>query len=94
MPAGVKISEEGINRDLERRQKGFGRGGRMLIEKDTVEILSGLRRGVTSGFPITLKILNRDSRINELPEITRPRPGHADLAGALKYDPPHHPYTF
>ena len=58
----------------------------MLIEKDTVEILSGLRHGVTSGFPITLKILNKDSRINELPEITRPRPGHADLAGVLKYD--------
>ena len=58
----------------------------MSIEKDTVEILSGLRRGVTLGFPITLKILNKDSRINELPEITRPRPGHADLAGVLKYD--------
>ena len=86
MAAGVRINEEGINHDLERRQKGFGRGGRMSIEKDAVEILSGLREGVTTGVPITLKIPNKDSRINELPEITRPRPGHADLAGTLKYD--------
>lgn len=86
IPAGVGIHEESINRDLERRQRGFGRGGRMSIEKDTVEILSGLRNGITTGSPIALRVRNNDFKINELPRITRPRPGHADLAGALKYD--------
>lgn len=86
MPAGVRVSEKDINGDLERRQKGFGRGGRMLIEKDAVEILSGLRSGVTTGAPIALRIRNYDFKIDELPRITRPRPGHADLPGALKYD--------
>jgi len=86
MVAGVRISEEEINRDLHRRQGGFGRGGRMQIERDTVEILSGVAEGVTLGSPIALRVVNRDFKINQLPKITRPRPGHADLAGALKYD--------
>lgn len=86
MLPGVRISEESINGDLERRQKGFGRGSRMSIEKDTVEILSGLRNGITTGSPIALRVRNNDFKINKLPRITRPRPGHADLAGALKYD--------
>ncbi|MFH1858071.1 MAG: chorismate synthase, partial [Candidatus Omnitrophota bacterium] len=70
---------------LARRQVGFGRGGRMQIEKDRVELLSGVRGGMTLGSPIALLIQNRDFKIHELPKVTKPRPGHADLAGALKY---------
>lgn len=86
MPAGLKVDEEVINVDLRRRQLVFGRGPRMAIEYDTVQILSGLRRGVAIGSPIALLIENKDASINTLPVITRPRPGHADLAGAIKYD--------
>ncbi len=85
MPAGVVIDEAIINGELERRQGGYGRGGRMKIERDEVTILSGLRRGVTIGSPITLQIVNRDHRIDEAPPVVRPRPGHADLAGSLKW---------
>lgn len=86
VPAGLKVDEEPINTDLRRRQTGFGRGPRMAIESDHVQFLSGLRRGVTIGSPIALMIENKDASINSLPLITRPRPGHADLAGAIKYD--------
>ena len=86
MPADLKIEEAEINRELSRRQKGYGRGGRMKIEKDKVEILSGLRKGKTIGSPIALLIKNRDFKIDTLPSIACPRPGHADLAGALKYN--------
>ncbi len=86
MPSGLSLSPEDINRDLARRQKGFGRGGRMTIEKDEAEILSGVRNGLTMGGPIALLIPNKDFKINELPVVTKPRPGHADLTGALKYD--------
>src|SRR3989338_5038613 len=86
MVAGLSVEEKGIDFELARRQEGYGRGGRMTIEKDKVEILSGVRFGKTIGAPIALLILNRDFKINELPIIKRPRPGHADLAGALKYD--------
>ncbi|MCB7129128.1 MAG: chorismate synthase [Candidatus Brocadiales bacterium] len=84
-PAGVCIDLEAINNELRRRQGGVGRGPRMGIEKDEVEILSGIRKGVTLGSPICMRIENKDSSIDQLPELTSARPGHADLAGAMKY---------
>ena len=86
MVAGLKIDPAGINHELRRRQLGYGRGGRMKIEKDTAEILSGVRFNETIGGPIALRIENKDFKINKLPVVTRPRPGHADLIGALKFD--------
>lgn len=86
MPAGLKVDPKTIDRELKRRQMGYGRGGRMKIESDKVKVLSGLRKNVTIGSPIALMIKNRDSSINRLPVVTCPRPGHADLAGVLKYD--------
>ena len=85
MPAGVPIELELINGELARRQGGVGRGGRMKIERDSVEFLSGVRGGLTIGSPIVMKIINRDCRLEEACEIHRPRPGHADLAGSLKW---------
>ena len=98
VPAGLTISEKSINSDLARRQSGYGRGGRQAIEKDTVQITSGVRFGVTMGSPITLSVPNRDWKnwqgrmdvFGEAPadlvlEVT-PRPGHADLLGVLKND--------
>ncbi len=87
-PAGLKIDTAAIDRDLARRQGGYGRGGRMKIEADKVHIATGVRRGRTLGAPVTLVIRNRDHRIDKAPEITAPRPGHADLAGYLKYGAP------
>ncbi len=86
MPAGLKIDKGKIDLDLKRRQGGYGRGKRMDIERDRVEILSGIRKDVTLGSPIALSIENKDYKIEELSSVTCPRPGHADLAGALKYD--------
>jgi chorismate synthase len=98
LPANLGLSSEYINRELERRQRGYGRGGRMKIEKDRVQILSGVRFGKTIGGPIALFIENRDwenwkekmAVEGERPEtavpFTRPRPGHADLAGGIKYN--------
>ncbi len=85
MPAGVTVDASLINAELARRQGGYGRSGRMKIERDEVVILSGLRQGVTIGSPIALQIVNRDYRIDEAPAVHRPRPGHADLAGSLKW---------
>jgi chorismate synthase len=96
MPAGVGVGVEDINKDLKRRHSDFGRGGRELIEEDKAEILSGVRYGKTLGSPITLIVKNLDfanwqdeMRIEETgkpaAKVTRPRPGHADLAGVLKY---------
>lgn len=85
MPAGVQLDETFINGELRRRQGGYGRGARMRIETDVVNIVSGIRRGVTIGSPIAMEIGNKDWRIDEAPEIHRPRPGHADLAGSLKW---------
>lgn len=85
MPAGLAVDVEWIDAELKRRQGGYGRGGRMKIEQDRVAVLSGVRRGVTIGSPIVLQIANMDFRIDEAPPIHRPRPGHADLAGALKW---------
>jgi chorismate synthase len=84
MPAGVPVSEDAINEQLARRQRGYGRGGRMQIEQDRAEIYSGVMGGTTIGAPVGLAIGNKDWRKDE-PPLTRPRPGHADLAGALKY---------
>jgi chorismate synthase len=84
-PAGIQLDESDINEELKRRQGGFGRGGRMQIESDRVCILSGVRKSTTIGSPVCLKIENKDSKIDVLPDVTRPRPGHADLAGIIKY---------
>ncbi len=100
MPAGVPIDEARVNRDLWRRQQGYGRGGRMRIETDTAHFLSGVRHGKTIGSPIAIEIENRDWKnwTEALPvgagdpakhkAVASPRPGHADLAGALKFDFP------
>ncbi|HHT64371.1 MAG: chorismate synthase [Bacillota bacterium] len=97
IPANLPLTAEFINHELARRQMGYGRGGRMSIEKDQVEILSGVRNGLTLGSPITLQIRNRDwvnwqKVMDPAPgadmatkKITRPRPGHADLPGSIKY---------
>ena len=100
VPAGLPLSEDDINNDLARRQMGYGRGGRMQIESDTVRILSGVRWGKTIGSPVTLAIENRDwenwqekmspheRHRDDRIRVTRSRPGHADLPGAMKYN--HH----
>ncbi len=85
IPKGLKLDIQFINHELIRRMKGFGRGKRMQIEKDKIEVLSGIRGGKTLGSPIALLIKNKDSAIERLHSISLPRPGHADLAGALKY---------
>ncbi|HYY06586.1 MAG TPA: chorismate synthase, partial [Candidatus Limnocylindria bacterium] len=96
MPAGLELSRERIDRDLARRQLGHGRGGRMKIERDAVEVRAGVRHGRTLGSPIALLVANRDyanweERMSPWPveaaveEVHTPRPGHADLAGLLKF---------
>ena len=85
MPAGLKINISGIDKELKRRQEGYGRGQRMQIESDRAKILSGLMRGVTIGSPIAIFIENKDFSIDKLPAVKNPRPGHADMAGILKY---------
>ena len=85
MPAGLRVEANKINQQLRRRQQGYGRGKRMQIERDKVEILSGLKNGLTLGSPIGMLIKNRDFSIKRLPQVFCPRPGHADLAGLLKY---------
>lgn len=85
MPAGLRIDVAAINAALARRQAGFGRGARMQIEHDRVEIRSGIVRGKTTGAPLLLEIANRDCSLASKPALHRPRPGHADLAGAFKY---------
>jgi len=86
MPAGLKIDEASVNKELFRRMQGYGRGARMKIEADKVEILSGVRKSVTIGSPISVMIKNVDQSIDKLPVILDPRPGHADLTGAIKYN--------
>ena len=98
VPAALPLTEAGLNEDLARRQRGYGRGGRMKIERDQVHISGGVRWGLTLGSPIALTITNRDwenwkATMSVGPpepgaaakQVTRPRPGHADLAGAMKY---------
>ncbi|HEX8228918.1 MAG TPA: chorismate synthase [Chloroflexia bacterium] len=87
-PAGLSVPEEEINRDLARRQGGYGRSGRQRIEHDAVQFLGGVEAGVTTGGPIVMQIANRDYANfikKEHPPLTAPRPGHADLVGAVKY---------
>lgn len=86
MPAGLPVRAEEMARQMTRRQFGYGRGPRMQLESDRVEILSGVRRGRTLGGPIAVQIPNKDRSIDRLPVVTQPRPGHADLTGAIKYD--------
>ncbi len=95
VPSNIPITREAINDDLGRRQKGYGRGGRMAIERDQVEIWGGVRHGMTLGSPVALTVANRDFenwRESMSPDpgqpdrlVTRPRPGHADLVGGIKY---------
>lgn len=88
MPAGLPLDEEDINKHLIRRQMGYGSGGRMSIEEDRVRIVSGVLEGQTIGSPIGMRIANKNHRQwrgKAIPPFTRPRPGHADLTGALKY---------
>ncbi len=88
MPAGLPLTGEDINRDLRRRQKGYGSGGRMQIEKDGIIITAGVMNGLTTGAPIALQVQNRDFKSwkeRDIRPITTPRPGHADLTGAVKY---------
>jgi chorismate synthase len=87
-PAGVAIDRAELDREMSRRQKGHGTGGRMKIEKDQVQITSGIVRGQTTGAPITIRIPNLDYvkwRSKDIDPMTIPRPGHADLTGAIKY---------
>jgi chorismate synthase len=96
LPGGLTLDPDALNRDLQRRQLGHGRGGRMKIEKDKVDVTAGVRHGRTLGGPIALQVVNRDyanweERMNpwpveaDLPEVHLPRPGHADLVGTQKY---------
>lgn len=85
MPSGLSVNLDSINSELARRQGGYGRGGRQKIETDRVEITGGVVRGLTTGAPVSFLLTNKDFKINEMPELERPRPGHADLAGSLKY---------
>ena len=88
LPSDVLIDVQRVDHELARRQGGYGRGARQRLETDVVEFLGGLRQGRTIGSPVALRIANKDSRIDDLaktPPVTRPRPGHADLAGSLKY---------
>src|ERR1700761_1254760 len=100
LPAGVPVDQEFLDHELWRRQQGYGRGGRMRIERDTAHILSGVRHGKTIGSPIAMTLANNDwknwTEILPVEEgdpakhkaVASPRPGHADLAGSLKYDFP------
>src|SRR6202166_3451445 len=105
IPAGLEVSQEFVDHELWRRQQGYGRGGRMKIERDTAHILSGVRHGKTIGSPISVLLENRDWKNwqQQLPvekgdpslhkRVASPRPGHADLAGALKYNFPEARYV-
>jgi chorismate synthase len=84
-PGGLKIDTDAIDAELRRRQGGYGRGGRQRIESDRVEILSGVWRGVTLGSPIALLVANKDDKMERMEDLDRPRPGHGDLSGAIKY---------
>lgn len=85
LPSGLALDMGAIDAALRRRQGGFGRGGRMKIEKDAARILTGIRAGMTIGSPLALEILNKDARLDSAASVHRPRPGHADFAGAMKW---------
>ncbi|MCH7726930.1 MAG: chorismate synthase [Planctomycetes bacterium] len=84
-PAGLSVETDSIDVELRRRQGGYGRGGRQRIETDRVEVLSGTWKGVSLGSPIALQVINKDYKLEQLEDLERPRPGHGDLTGALKY---------
>lgn len=84
-PAGLEVDPEKINRDLKLRQGGYGRGKRQELETDKVEFLTGTWKGTTLGSPIAMQVINRDYKLERLKELERPRPGHGDLTGAIKY---------
>ena len=84
-PAGVQVDTDIIDIELRRRQGGYGRGGRQRIESDQVEVLSGIWKNTTLGSPIALQVINRDYKLERLDDLDRPRPGHGDLTGAVKY---------
>jgi chorismate synthase len=84
-PAGVKLDTAIIDQELRRRQGGYGRGGRQRIETDTVDVLSGIWKGETLGSPIALQVINKDYKLERLGDLQRPRPGHGDLTGSIKY---------
>ncbi len=84
-PAGLEIDYELVNVELARRQGGYGRGGRQKLETDKLEVLTGIWQGRTLGSPLTLQVINADYKLERLKELERPRPGHADLVGAIKY---------
>lgn len=84
-PAGLKVDSEKINRDLRLRQGGYGRGKRQELETDQVEFLTGTWQETTLGSPIAMQVINRDYKLERLKELERPRPGHGDLTGAIKY---------
>jgi len=84
-PAGLKIDADAINRDLKLRQGGYGRGGRQKLETDQVDLLTGVWQSTTLGSPITLGVVNSDYKLERLKDVDRPRPGHGDLTGAMKY---------
>src|ERR1700727_2859778 len=105
VPAGLKVDQASVDRELWRRQQGYGRGGRMKIERDTAHILSGVRHGKTIGSPVAIQLDNRDWKnwqealpvaagdADKHKRVASPRPGHADLAGALKYNFPEARYV-
>ncbi len=84
-PAGLDIDTAMINHELRLRQGGYGRGGRQKLETDEVDVLTGIWQGKSIGSPIALQVINRDYKLERLKELERPRPGHADLTGAIKY---------
>ncbi len=84
-PAGLDIDCEFINKELRRRQGGYGRGNRQNLETDTVDLLTGVWKNRTLGSPVTLQVINADYKLERLKELERPRPGHADLTGAIKH---------
>lgn len=84
-PAGIEIDTDAIDYDLRMRQGGYGRGGRQKIETDQVELLTGVWKSVSMGSPVTLQVINRDYKLEKLKELERPRPGHGDLTGAVKF---------
>src|SRR5712671_5324042 len=105
LPAGLTVDQAFVDRELWRRQQGYGRGGRMKIERDTAHILSGVRQSMTIGSPVAIQLENKDWKNwqQSLPvgegdpakhkRVASPRPGHADLAGALKYNLPEARYV-
>ncbi|MBU3758850.1 MAG: chorismate synthase [Candidatus Omnitrophica bacterium] len=85
VPSGLAVDLDYINGMLRHRQQGYGRGGRQKIEQDQVQILGGVVKGVSTGAPIGFLLVNNDFKIDKMPELFRPRPGHADLVGSIKY---------